>query len=307
MKGHIHLHTTASDGLIEPEDIIEAGLDFVAITDHDILDSIEKFKVLESQGIKVIPGIELSARHMGKNIHMLVYYPKYNPEFLNVLNEFKQARFNRAVKIANKLRDSGFKLTDEEILGEKGIVSKGNVAHIVFSYQQNRHKLKKEGIDSEDSFIKTYLHKGKPANVELQGMEISKLFQLVDGVKVLAHPGYNLDLKKHDYIIEDLVKNYDLFGMEVWTRKHTEKEKEYYHSLAKKLSLYATKSNDVHRRDQLKNNIEDYFTAKSLQIENYFITERLERKSQMIKQDPEPRQKKIYSPHQQHKLQKKKY
>lgn len=265
MKGHIHLHTTASDGLIEPEDIIEAGLDFVAITDHDTLEGIEKFKVLKNYGINVIPGIELSARHMGKNIHMLVYYPRYKPEFLNVLNEYKQIRLKRALGIANKLRNLGFKITNKEILAKKGVVPKGNVSSKVFAYQENQEKLKKEGINSEDEFESAYLNKGKPADVELRGMEISKLFQVIDGVKVLAHPGHNLDLGKYDYIIEDLVKNYGLFGMEVWTRKHTDKEMEHYHSLANKLGLYATRSNDVHRSQHLNNNIETYFTAETLE------------------------------------------
>ena len=110
MKGHIHLHTKASDGKIEPEHIIEAGHDFVAITDHDTFGSIERFKVLEEHGIEVIPGIELSARHMGKNIHMLVYYPKYDPEIVerqilkekNEKESLKNQMYELQTKLSNK-------------------------------------------------------------------------------------------------------------------------------------------------------------------------------------------------------------
>ena len=44
MKADLHLHTTASDGRLEPEEIVllaaKVGLDVIAITDHDTIDGV---------------------------------------------------------------------------------------------------------------------------------------------------------------------------------------------------------------------------------------------------------------------------
>lgn len=262
-KGHLHLHTGASDGLITIEDLAQSGIGFAAITDHDTLDSIEKFKQLEKQGIEVIPAIELSARHMGKNIHMLVYYPEYRQEFLETIRSFSQKRVQRGVRTAEKLNSLGFKISVEEMT-RGNIVTKGTIANSVFSYPENRDLLKEKGITEKDAFIKTYLDDNGPASVELKGIEIKELFRMVDGVKVLAHPGHNLTMGEHDALVKDLRDNYGVWGMEVWTRKHTEEEEKYYYSFAKKLGLYPTMSNDVHFPHQIEKNMAPSYMMESI-------------------------------------------
>ena len=66
MIGDLHCHTTLSDGSLGMEEIIvqakRTGIDFISITDHDTLSSINRVKVLgERHGVQVIPGVELSA------------------------------------------------------------------------------------------------------------------------------------------------------------------------------------------------------------------------------------------------------
>ncbi|MFH1066169.1 MAG: PHP domain-containing protein [Nanoarchaeota archaeon] len=265
-KGHLHLHTGASDGLITIEDIANSKISFTAITDHDTMDSIEKFKVLERYGIEIIPGIELSARHMGKNIHLLVYYPEYKPEFTEMLSSFRERRTNRGLRTAEKLNSLGLRISIEEMT-RGNIVTKGTIANSVFSYLENRELLEKQGITNKDTFIKTYLDDNGPASVELSGNEIKYLFSMVDGVKVLAHPGHNLDMGAHDCIIEDLAKNHGLWGIEVWARKHDEEEEEHYYSLAKKLGLYPTMSNDVHFSHQIEKNAAPCYMLEAIRKE----------------------------------------
>ena len=262
-KGHLHLHTGASDGLITIEDIAKSGIGFAAITDHDTMEGIEKFKALEKQGIDIIPAIELSARHMGKNMHIVVYYPEYKPEFIEVLSSFRRKREQRGVRTAENLNSLGFRISIEEMT-RGNIVTKGTIANSVFSYPENRELLGKQGITTKDAFIKTYLNNGGLASVELKGMDVKGLFSMVNGVKVLAHPGHNLGMGIEDYIIDDLVKNYGIWGMEVWTRKHSEEEEEHYYCLAKKLGLYPTMSNDVHFPEQLEKNNAPYYMLEAI-------------------------------------------
>ena len=72
----LHIHTTYSDGVLSPEEVgetaVRAGLSAIAITDHDITDGIERAVMVGSKyGLDIIPGIELSGVHKGKELHML--------------------------------------------------------------------------------------------------------------------------------------------------------------------------------------------------------------------------------------------
>ena len=53
MHADLHCHTTASDGALSPQDILqlafENGLDMLAITDHDTLDGYFEAKTLLEQ------------------------------------------------------------------------------------------------------------------------------------------------------------------------------------------------------------------------------------------------------------------
>ncbi|MBU2638461.1 MAG: PHP domain-containing protein [Nanoarchaeota archaeon] len=263
-RGHLHLHTGASDGLVTIEDIAESGISFTAITDHDTMEGIGKFMALEKHGIEVIPGIELSARHMGKNMHMLVYYPKAKPELYAMLEEFRMKRVKRALTTAEKLAEHGIIMDRAAILAEKGLIAKGNMARMALDYPANRALLATQGIKDAQEFIQAYLNKNKPGHVKLGGMEVSELIKLVDGVKVLAHPAHNLDMGTHDYIVEDLAKNYGIWGIEVWTRKHDPGAPEYYLNLAKKLGLYPIISNDVHAKEDLSENRAPYEMVEAI-------------------------------------------
>ena len=262
-KGHLHLHTGASDGLITPQDVLNAKLGFVAVTDHDTLDAIVRFKQLEKQGIEVIPGIELSARHMGKNIHMLVYYPEYKPEFVKALYAFSRKRVERGIRTAEKLNSLGFRISIDEMT-RGNIVTKGTIANALFSYPENTALLEKAGIKCKTAFIKTYLDDNGPAAVELPGIEVSELFRMVDGVKVLAHPGHNLTMGGHDALVRDLKENYGLWGIEVWTRRHDYGQEEHYYGLAKKLGLYPIMTNDVHTVSDIAQNMAPYRMVEAI-------------------------------------------
>jgi predicted metal-dependent phosphoesterase TrpH len=62
----LHIHTTASDGLLDPPALVramrEAGIQVFGLADHDTVDGIAETRALaEAAGIECVPGIELSA------------------------------------------------------------------------------------------------------------------------------------------------------------------------------------------------------------------------------------------------------
>ncbi|MCD6361717.1 MAG: PHP domain-containing protein [Armatimonadetes bacterium] len=72
LKGNLHLHTTASDGLVTPQEAVElyqgAGYDFLAITDHNtVVDPTE----LDDLGMTLLPGVEVAPKggELGQTIH----------------------------------------------------------------------------------------------------------------------------------------------------------------------------------------------------------------------------------------------
>lgn len=91
MSGDLHCHTKLSDGSLGIEDIIifakKKGLETIAITDHDCLAGTVRGKIIGARhGIKVIPGVELSATYeeANKNVHILCYLPD-SPDMLEGL------------------------------------------------------------------------------------------------------------------------------------------------------------------------------------------------------------------------------
>jgi predicted metal-dependent phosphoesterase TrpH len=72
----LHMHTTASDGRDTPEALVaraaSVGLDTISVTDHDTLASIMPVTdAARAAGITVVPGIEITSIHQGKDVHVL--------------------------------------------------------------------------------------------------------------------------------------------------------------------------------------------------------------------------------------------
>ena len=75
----LHLHTTASDGVLRPSEIVRYAkakrLQAIAITDHDTVEGCEEgLSEGERIGFEVIPGIEISAEHSPGSMHILGFF-----------------------------------------------------------------------------------------------------------------------------------------------------------------------------------------------------------------------------------------
>ena len=104
-KIDLHMHTYFSDGQHSPEELIikvkEAGIDMIAITDHDTVDGIpEAIEAGKKYGVEVIPGLEISSDIRDREVHLLAYF--FNPankELEDYLKFFRAERIKRAVII----------------------------------------------------------------------------------------------------------------------------------------------------------------------------------------------------------------
>ena len=78
MKIDLHLHTTYSDGVYSPEDVVKLsrdnGLDVISLTDHDTAGAYQELGEKETNGLRIIRGVEITANYDGSEMHILGYF-----------------------------------------------------------------------------------------------------------------------------------------------------------------------------------------------------------------------------------------
>ncbi len=140
MSSDLHMHTSCSDGLLSPEELIdaakEAGLNYIAITDHDTVNGICQLYeagLYPSKGIKIIPGIEFSAHHETSEIHILGYnIDIYNKNLTDRLNDVVEGRWLRFSNMVKKLQELGYDISEADVLeiaGDSTSISRSHIAH----------------------------------------------------------------------------------------------------------------------------------------------------------------------------------
>jgi hypothetical protein len=96
LKGDLHVHTLASDGVLTVDELarhaLRHGLDFLAITDHN--QAVPADLLPQIAGLTLIPGIEWT--HYQGHVNFLGVDKPYDPPFFTNTLEEAQARFNTA-------------------------------------------------------------------------------------------------------------------------------------------------------------------------------------------------------------------
>lgn len=136
----LHTHSTASDGTLSPEGVLEAaercGLTALALTDHDTIGGIPGAREAgERLGIRVIAGVELSAFHEDHEIHVLALHLSHLESLEKRLEDLRAQRFTRAGKIVEKLNILGIPITLDEVLQQSngGAVGRPHVARALIA------------------------------------------------------------------------------------------------------------------------------------------------------------------------------
>jgi len=248
MKFDLHLHSTASDGRLSPEDVVRTaaklGLAVISITDHDSVDGIAPaLKVAENHPpLRVIPGVECSTDVPRGEVHVLGYFIDYtNPELVIKLAAFRNSRKVRAQKMIDKLAAMGVSIEwnrVEDIAGA-GSVGRPHIAQAM---------LEKGYVPSLKEAFNRYIGREAPAYVEREKMtpeEVVQLITRVGGLAVLAHPA---DVDDLEHLIPRL-QRVGLVGMEVYYNNYPLRTTQYLASLAHKHALVATGGSDFHGMD----------------------------------------------------------
>lgn len=195
----LHTHSTASDGIYSPTELValahEASLKTIGLVDHDTTGGLEEALATgERMGVTVVPGIEINTDLPNKQgeAHMLGYYIEYDrPEFQRSIAVLREARALRGERMVAKLREQGLDVTWErvrEIAG--GAVGRPHVA---------RALLEKGYADSISDAFDKWIGPGRPAYIpryKLSAEDAVRLVKSARGVPVLAHPANIPELKE---------------------------------------------------------------------------------------------------------------
>jgi 3',5'-nucleoside bisphosphate phosphatase len=258
MYADLHLHTTASDGILTPTEVVfaakEKGLSAIAITDHDTTSGLEEALAEGKRiGLEVLPGIELSTLSGEREIHILGYLNEWNSKTLQgILSKIIESRQNRAHKIIEKLNLLGLEIqlaNVEEIAGAE-FVGRPHIARAM----QKKGYIK----DIKEAFTVDYIGRGGRAYVErfiISPEESIKTLLSIGAIPVLAHPGY---LSQGKPISEEeiaLLKSRGLRGIEVYYNMHNPEQTVLYKSIAEKYNLLLTGGSDCHGYEDELNRI----------------------------------------------------
>ena len=122
MKVDLHIHTSYSDGAFSPEKIvdtaIDAGLDAIAITDHDnILSFGIAQEYAKDKPLEILPGVEINTIYKGYEVHILGYFMDlHNSDFQKLIKNQQQARVKQTKEIIHLLsKREGIKITMDSI------------------------------------------------------------------------------------------------------------------------------------------------------------------------------------------------
>lgn len=246
MPSDLHTHTTFSDGKLTPEELIsaarQAGLSYLAITDHDTVDGVAHLYengFYPTKGVRVIPGIEFSAHHPTREIHVLGFNVDiYNSELTDKLNDVTEARWTRFSEMVAKLQKLGYDIREKDVLAVAGASKSISRSHI------GRVLVSKGYFKTVRDAFSELLQKGQPAYVPHYRLEVADIISLIHqagGKAVLAHPKLIWD----DSLVEEICRS-GIDGIEVFYPQHNPEDTAHYLALAEKYQLLPSGGSDFH-------------------------------------------------------------
>jgi len=245
----LHSHSTASDGTDPPYEVVrlagQAGLDILALTDHDTLAGHVSARRALPPGLALVTGLELSCRLDGRSVHMLGYGldRMAGSELAAECETIVAARRDRGRRMVDLLRGLGVGITwpQVEALATGGVVGRPHVA---------RAMVAAGAIDRpEQAFTPEWIGAGGRAYVSRYALEPVRAIRLIaeaGGAAVVAHPGaLSRGWKIPEEAISRLARA-GLAGLEVWHPDHDEAERSRLGALADSLNLVPTGGSDDH-------------------------------------------------------------
>ncbi|HHL71930.1 MAG TPA: PHP domain-containing protein [Bacteroidetes bacterium] len=264
----LHMHTTASDGELEPMELVAAcataGLSVIAVTDHDSIESVlPAIAAARNYGIRVVPGVELSTELDGTEVHILGYF--FDPEdrdFSEWLTSLQGTRYTRAQRILEKLEHYGLRVEFDLVrsIAGDGAIGRPHIA---------RAMVESGVIGSYQAAFDYWIGDGKPACIAKSVQAPEELIRHIHqagGIAVLAHPGKDVTVDRMR-----LLSRSGLDGIEIWHPRHSPAAQKILLDVARRFGLLITGGSDLHLRDRIPDCLGTYGVSAQIveKLENY--------------------------------------
>jgi predicted metal-dependent phosphoesterase TrpH len=248
MRIDLHTHSTASDGTQSPAGVVEsaagAGLDVVALTDHDTTSGWDEAAAAATHhGIALVRGIEISCQHEGISIHLLGYLQDpAAPGLLAELDHSRDSRQSRAQRIVSLL-SADVPLHWDDVLAQiepGATIGRPHIADALVA---------KGIVSSREQAFATYLGHGSPYYAAHYAPDPVRAVALVGeagGVAVMAHPFASIRGRVVSDVVIEAMAAAGMAGLEVHHRDHSAEQVRHGLDLAGSLGVFVTGSSDYH-------------------------------------------------------------
>jgi predicted metal-dependent phosphoesterase TrpH len=274
MKIDLHIHSAVSDGAFSLEDVFKEAarrkIDFLAITDHDNVDSQEKaVKLAKVAGIRYVTGVELNVTfsYQGKSysLDFLGYGNDYTNNALRqkliIIREHREKRGRQIIANLNgEFAKEGQPLfTDDDLIkmheGIDGVLNRPHIADYL---------IKKGIVATRQEAFDKYLVMCDVPKYPLSLEEASALIKGAGGRLALAHPndphGTSLmnitkDLDAQTKIIREQMLDF-IDGVECWHSRNDAPTTQHYIEFCRKRRLLMTGGSDCHQKPILMGTVQ---------------------------------------------------
>jgi predicted metal-dependent phosphoesterase TrpH len=246
-KIDLHTHSTASDGMLSPAEVVRAARDLelttLALTDHDTTDGVAEAQAAGRElGVEVIAGVEINSEGEYGDVHLLGYFvdPAHAP-LQDKLLSIRDARVGRAKGMLKKLAEMGMPVEWDRVMAIAGDASSIARPHIARALLEAGHV-----ASTQEAFDK-YIDNNGPAYVNrlrLTPQETIDVIHSAGGLIVLAHPS-----RARLVGLIPMLHDLGLDGIEVYYPEHTREEVAMLERIAVERGLLMTGGSDFHGWD----------------------------------------------------------
>lgn len=243
------MHTTASDGRLTPVELVAraaaAGLTTISVTDHDTVAAIDEVTAAGAQsGIRVLPGIEITAIDDGRDVHMLGYlFDQHSAKLSELLVNQRALRVARVREIAARLASLNMFVDVDKVLQSAASRPGSSVGRPQLARELVRTGL----VESVQQAFDLWLASGRPGFVPRTGPSPASVVETIHaagGVASMAHPG----VTRRDELIVPLIER-GLDAIEVYHSDHTAEDVTVYRGMTIRFNALITGGSDFHGED----------------------------------------------------------
>lgn len=252
MRIDLHVHSNASDGTDSPREVVAAaaaaGLDVMALTDHDTTAGWGEACAARPDGLTLVPGVEFSCVHHEADgrwvsLHLLAYL--FDPDDAALQDEWRRLRASRTVRgrtMVDHLAADGYPISWDAVqaLAGDGSVGRPHIARALVDAGVV------PDVDAAFRDLLSGRHRYYVRKADTEVFEALRLVRAAAGVPVFAHPiARRRGPVVSDQTIADMAAA-GLAGLEVDHPDHGPEDRAHAAGLARDLDLIATGSSDYH-------------------------------------------------------------